>query len=56
MVQLDTRPPTYRFPDGSILRFAQEIIQAEDGRRYTQITAADVTELVHQQYALAAEN
>lgn len=24
--------------------------------RYTQITAADVTELVHQQYALAAEN
>lgn len=56
VAQLDTRPPTYRFPDGSILRFAQEIIQAEDGRRYTQITAADVTELVHQQYALAAEN
>lgn len=56
VAQLDTQPPTYRFPDGSILRFAQEIIQAEDGQRYTQVTASDVTELVRQQYALAAEN
>ena len=56
VAQLRTQPPTYRFPDGSILRFAQEVIQDQAGHRYTQVTASDVTELVRQQYALAAEN
>ena len=53
---LSTQPPTYRFPDGSILRFTQEVIQDEAGIRYTQVTASDVTKLVRQQYALEEEN
>lgn len=56
VAQLSTQPPTYRFSDGSILRFTQEVIQDEAGEQYTQVTASDVTELVRQQYALAAEN
>ncbi len=56
VAQLSTQPPTYRFPDGSILRFTQEVIQDAEGDQYTQVTASDVTELVQKQYALAAEN
>ena len=56
VAQLSTQPPTYRFSDGSILRFTQEEIQDEAGERYTQVTASDVTELVRQQYALEKEN
>ena len=56
VAQLSTQPLTYRFPDGSILRFTQEEIQDEAGERYTQVTASDVTELVRQQYALEKEN
>lgn len=56
VAQLETQPPTYRFSDGSILRFTREAIRDEEGHRYTQVTASDVTELVRQQYTLAAEN
>lgn len=56
VVQLSTQPPTYRFSDGTIFRFTQDEISDTDGTRYTQVTASDVTELVRQQYALAAEN
>ncbi len=56
VAQLSTQPPTYRFSDGSILRFTQEVIQDEAGIRYTQVTASDVTKLVRQQYALEEEN
>lgn len=54
--QLSTQPPTYRFSDGSIFRFTQEVIRDEEGHCYTQVTASDVTELVRQQYALEEEN
>ena len=43
---LDMRLRIYRFPDGKALRFAQEQITTKAGVRYTQITAADVTELI----------
>ena len=38
------------------LRFAQEQITTKAGVRYTQITAADVTELIQKQNQLKAEN
>lgn len=53
---LDLRLQIYRFPDGKALRFAQEQITTKAGVRYTQITAADVTELIRKQHQLKAEN
>ena len=53
---LDLRLRIYRFPDGRALRFAQEQITTKAGIRYTQITAADVTELIRKQNQLKAEN
>ena len=53
---LDLRLRIYRFPDGKVLRFAQEQITTKAGVRYTQITAADVTELIRKQNQLKAEN
>ena len=53
---LDLRLRIYRFPDGKALRFAQEQITTKTGVRYTQITAADVTELIRKQNQLKAEN
>ena len=53
---LDLRLRIYRFPDGKALRFAQEQITTKAGVRYTQITAADVTELIRKQNQLKAEN
>ena len=52
---LDMRLRIYRFPDGKALRFAQERITTKAGVRYTQITAADVTELKRKQNQLKAE-
>ena len=46
----------YRFPDGRILRFVQAQIITKSSRRYTQITATDVTELIQEQNQLEAEN
>ena len=46
----------YRFADGTALRFSFEQITACTGARFTQATAADVTELVEQQDALRADN
>ncbi len=53
---LDLRLRIYRFPDGKVLRFAQEQITTKAGVHYTQITAADVTELIRKQNQLKAEN
>ena len=53
---LDPHLRIYRFPDGTALRFAQEQITTKAGVRYTQITAADVTELIRKQNQLKAEN
>lgn len=53
---LDPHLRIYRFPDGTALRFAQEQITTKAGARYTQITAADVTELIQKQNQLKAEN
>ena len=53
---LDPHLRIYRFPDGKALRFAQEQITTKAGVRYTQITAADVTELIRKQNQLKAEN
>lgn len=46
----------YRFPDGRALRFVQERITTQAGIRYTQFTAADVTELMEKQSQLKEEN
>ena len=46
----------YRFPDGKALRFAQEQIITKAGLRYTQVTAADVTDLMRRQAELSKEN
>lgn len=53
---LDLRLRIYRFPDGKALRFVQEQITTKAGVRYTQITAADVTELIRKRNQLKAEN
>lgn len=46
----------YRLPDGTAMRFAQEKITTKAGIRYTQVTAADVTELIRKQTQLREEN
>lgn len=53
---LDPHLQIYRFPDDRVLRFVQEQIITKSGGRYTQITAADVTELIREQNQLEAEN
>lgn len=46
----------YRLPGGTAMRFAQEKITTKAGIRYTQVTAADVTELIRKQTQLREEN
>ncbi len=53
---LDPKLQIYRFPDGKVFRFLQEQITTKAGIRYTQITAADVTELMRRQTRLKEEN
>lgn len=53
---LDSKLQIYRFPDGKVFRFLQEQITTKAGIRYTQITAADVTELMRRQTRLKEEN
>ena len=53
---LDPQLRIYRFPDGRVLRFARERITTKAGVRYTQVTAADVTELMLRQAELKEEN
>ena len=52
----DRESLVFRFPDGSFLRFSEKEITAENGERYTQITAADVSELIERQARLNEEN
>lgn len=56
VICLDSRLRIYRFPDGKALRFAQEQITTKAGVRYTQVTAADVTEMIRKQDQMNAEN
>ena len=53
---LDPQLQIYRFPDGKVFRFLQEQIMTKAGIQYTQITAADVTELMRRQTRLKEEN
>lgn len=56
VVRLSGAPNIYSFPDETALRFACEEVVTSGGRRYTQMTAADVTELVERQNELRADN
>ena len=47
---------TYRFPDGRIVQFEKQPITTKEGQHYTQVSAADVTELIKQQATLKEEN
>lgn len=42
-------PGVYHFPDGSALRFSAHEITDRDGQRYTEVIAADVSELMEVQ-------
>ena len=53
---LNPKLQIYRFPDGNVLRFIQEQIETKAGVKYTQVTATDVTELIHRQNQLKEEN
>jgi len=53
---MDPQLQIYRFPDGKVFRFLQEQITTKAGIQYTQITAADVTELMRRQTRLKEEN
>ena len=53
---LDLRLRIYRFPIVKGRGFAQERFTTNAGGLYTQITAADVTELIRKQNQLKAEN
>ena len=46
----------FRFSDGTELRFAEESIKTAAGLTYTQVTAADVTELMWRQKHLQEES
>ncbi len=49
-------PRVYHFPDGSALRFSEHEITDRDGQRYTEVIAADVSELMAVRTRLDAEN
>lgn len=49
-------PGVYHFPDGSALRFSEHAIADRDGQRYTEVIAADVSELMAVRTRLRAEN
>ena len=49
-------PGVYHFPDGSALRFSEHEITDRDGQRYTEVIAADVSELMAVRTQLDAEN
>ena len=49
-------PGVYHFPDGSALRFSENAITDRDGQRYTEVIAADVSELMAVRTLLDAEN
>ena len=49
-------PAVYHFPDGSALRFSEHEITDRDGQRYTEVIAADVSELMAVRTQLDEEN
>ena len=53
---LDPQLYIFRFSDGTELRFAEESIKTAAGLTYTQVTAADVTELMWRQKHLQEES
>lgn len=53
---IDEKTLMYRFFDGTVLRFEETHITDGNGKKYTQITAVDVTALVEVQEELRHEN
>ena len=49
-------PGVYHFPDGSVLRFSEKEITDQDGQRYTEVIASDVSELMAVRARLHEEN
>lgn len=49
-------PGVYHFPDGSALRFSEHEITDRDGQHYTEVIAADVSELMAVRTRLDEEN
>ena len=49
-------PRVYHFPDGSALRFSEHEITDRDGQHYTEVIAADVSELMAVRTRLDEEN
>ena len=54
--RLDAEMGVYRFPSGTVLRFAERQITDKSGGSYTEVTASDVTRLVTLQQELRKEN
>ena len=48
--------PLYELPDGKFIRFHISEIETESHTFYTEISAIDVTELMHRQKKLQEEN
>lgn len=55
-VLIDKSIPMYRFSDGTVLKFEEALITDSENKKYTQITAHDITELVETQEELRREN
>ncbi len=56
IVRPNSKLPVYYFPDGTALRFEEKSIISKSGMHYTQVTAADVTELMARRFELEKEN
>jgi len=54
--RLDKAVSLYRFPDGTVRRFAERTITDRDGETVTEVIATDVTELYVKQAELNVEN
>lgn len=46
----------FRFPDETVFRFDEELLKTKSGKRYTQVTASDISELMQEQARLKDEN
>ena len=53
---VDESSLVFRFPNGAFLHFEEKEIIKKNGERYTQVTAADVSQLVLRQRELREEN
>lgn len=53
---LDREIALYHFPDGTVHRFTESVIEDQEGKQITEVIAADVTELYAKQEELNSEN